>query len=563
MRLMWAVLALGLFVGVAAPMAFAADQPGSTHKNESWGFKVRYPNKWTVVNMSTKEQWICAKFIGTRELYGAKGEGWGETPEMWVIGFPHARKDQRGAKREKVTEELTVITIENPYKDYKDFVKREKDLTTEGGFFYSREENDTIDGLPVDLYEIKVEKMVENPRRILAYVFHCEDVDYAVQFKILEHHYDDWKGTIKTCLASLRPIERTKPMPGASTTGRKIVETESEKDMTPEQRKEKRMRDVESYLAAEKDNLPKDWTFTETKRFAVLSHADKKYTKLVLDHAENVYAYLEETFPDLGHEYVPRGIIRIFGSDDERRAFDQGTRSVWFDEVRQILVTKDNSGGLLWEFSSLSGEVCRQWLYYRNRSLSDSMPYWIRWGLENHVEAMRPSKSKGLVFARTADDILGMRKLIEENKAKPIRDIFLLDEREESADGSSVTFTFGSNQTGCVISWLLTKGDAKKLKGSLNRYLKAMVAAIEVEDAKWEEEEAKRRKEMDARIAKGEGGEDEAKKAAEDAWKEYRERLKAKEAAIRKAAFDAAFGTMDDKDWERADKAWRKYAVGK
>ncbi len=35
-------------------IASASDKPGKTTKNEIWGFKVRYPNKWTVLQMSTK-----------------------------------------------------------------------------------------------------------------------------------------------------------------------------------------------------------------------------------------------------------------------------------------------------------------------------------------------------------------------------------------------------------------------------------------------------------------------------------------------------------------------------
>ena len=55
--------------------------------------------------------------------------------------------------------------------------------------------------------------MVENPRRLVAYVFKCDDVDFAVQFKILEHHYDDWKNTIRTCLKS-EPTGRCRGVPG-------------------------------------------------------------------------------------------------------------------------------------------------------------------------------------------------------------------------------------------------------------------------------------------------------------------------------------------------------------
>ena len=552
--LLGALLACALLV-TSAP-ADAADKPGKTYKNDVWGFKVRYPNKWITVNMSSKEQWIAAKFLGRRELYGAKGEGWGETPEMWVIAFPHARKRQRGAKREKVTESLTLITIENPYKNYKDFVKREKRLTTEGGYYYSREDESEIGGLPVSIYEIKVEKMVDVPRRIVTYVYHCDDVDFAIQFSLPEHHYKDWKGTIHTCMKSFRQIERTKPFPTATTTGKNIVDTEKEEALTPEERKKRRKQAVDKFIKDEMDNLPKGWLHMSTKNFCAFSGGDKKFTKRILDHAQNVYNYLEKTFPGLGSDYVPKGLIRVFKTRAEETAFQEGTSSLWFGDDEQILITQD-TGGMLWEFSWLSSKVTRQWLYYKNRSLWNSMSPFLRWGLQDHMENMRPSKRKKLQYARDVGDILSMRKLINEGSARPIKDV-LLKEKKPNEQG----WTIGTGQTGSVMSWMLSDGNRGKLKGAITRYLTAMVRAIEVEDQKWEEEEAKKRKAWKEKVEKGEA-DDSDEPDPEDAWKDYQQRLQDKEDAIRQLSFDAAFGQITDKEWEKLDKKWRKYAIGK
>ncbi|MDF1701123.1 MAG: hypothetical protein P1V36_08195, partial [Planctomycetota bacterium] len=543
-----------------APALEAADKPGATHKNESWGFRVRFPDKWTVVNMSTKEQWICAKFLGKRELYGPKGEGWGETPEMWVVGFPTARQRERGAKREKIGKGVTLITVENPYKNFKDFVKREKGLTTEGGYYYTREEETKIGDVPVSIYEIKVEKMVETPRTLLAYVYHFEDVDFAVMFKIVHHHYKDWSGTIKSCLGSLRQIERSKPMPGTATTGKKIIDEEDESTLTPQERKQRRKQKVEAFIKAEKDNLPKDWQYLENENFAVFSHTDKKYAKRVLAHATNVFKYLEKTFPGLGDDYVPRAIIRIFGSSEEERAFGEGTTSLWFSNDDQILVSKDQGGGMLWELAWLSKRVTSLWLRYKNRMLSENMSPFIRWGLEGHMENMRPSKRKGLQFARDAGDILSARSLINEGKAQPIRELF---EKERESNEEGITFGFGQEDS--VMSWLLTDGNKGKVKKSVCAYLNALDDAIRLEEAKWEEAEAKRIAEWKERVEKGEidKDDDEKKPDPEDAWKEYSRSLEEKQAAIRKGAFEAAFGHLSDKDWVKLDKKWQKWAIGK
>ena len=110
-------------------------------------------------------------------------------------------------------------------------------------------------------------------------------------------------------------IERTQAMPGTTSTGENIIDVEREEEMTPHERKLRRMEAVERYLDKEIANLPKGWTHASGKHFCVISHADKKFTKRILDHAENVRAYLEKTFPGLGDDYVPRGIIRIFKDD--------------------------------------------------------------------------------------------------------------------------------------------------------------------------------------------------------------------------------------------------------
>jgi hypothetical protein len=548
---------LGLLVVVAvlAPSARAADRPGGYHQNDVWGFKVRYPHHWDVVHMSTKEQWICAKFLGHQELYGEKGAGWGETPEMWVIGFPRARQRQRGAKRTKVKEGLSLIKIENPYRDFKDFVKREKGLTTEGGYYYTREEETKVGGVDVSVYEIKVEKMVETPRAILTYVYHYDDVDFAVMFKILWYHYDDWKRTIETCLESFKQVPRTKPFPGAATTGKKIVDEPDEETLTPAQRREMRKQKMEKFIQDEKDNLPKDWEFMEGKHFALLSHVDHRFAKRVLNHAENVFAYLEDTFPGLGDGYVPRGIIRVFATSAEREAFGAGTRSLWFSDEDQILLSKDANSDLLWEFARLSRRVTSLWLHFKNRLLSDNMSPFIRWGLEGHMENMRPSKRKGLIYARDAGDIIQARQIISQGKAQPIRQL-LSEERQ--ADENGVTIGFGQEDS--VMSWLLTDGNRGKVRHSIAKYLKAMDEAIRAERAKWEKEEADRLEAWKKAAEKGEAGE---KPDPEKAWKQYEDRITAMRDAIRKQAFDAAFGDVSDKEWGRLDRKWQRWAIGK
>lgn len=567
-------------IGLAAGLVQAAEKAGGYHKNEAWGFKVRTPHKWNVIHMSSKEQWIALKAIGPRDLYGPKGEGWGMRPEMWVIAFPHARQDDRGAKREKIDENTWLISVENPYKDYPDFVKREKRLALGGaGFYFSVEEETERDGMQVDIFEIKAEKMTDTPIRMLCWVYHTKDVDYAIQFKLPANHFEDYESTMLTCVKSFKEIARTQAMPGASSTGSDFMDVEREKDMTPEQRKRKRIDEVERYIADEVANLPEDWLHMENDHFVVISHADKKFSKRILEHATHIRAYLEKEFPGLGDDYVPRGILRIFRDDAEESAFREGTRSIWFmDADSQVFVSGDKDWSQLWEFERVSRDVTRMWLYFKNKNLYGSMPYWLRNGLVGHMEKARPSKSRKLRFAPDASDVLSLVKLAKSDKAIEIKELFLngpTKKEEESGDPNTTIFSTDMDhvlQAESVFHYLMTKGDRGKFKGSVRRYLQELVTAIEEEDKKFEEEEAKRRKaEEEAWKKKVEenGGkppeesEEDEKKAEEEArerWKEHARRLEAKRQAIAKRCFDAAFGEVDDKGWRRLDRSWLKYA---
>ena len=96
MRYAWLALTLAVLLAPAT----AGDAAGAYFKNEAWGYKVRVPKGWRQAAMSADEEWIASKHIGKRELEAKKSKWWTrEEPEMWVIGFPHVRKDQKSVKR--------------------------------------------------------------------------------------------------------------------------------------------------------------------------------------------------------------------------------------------------------------------------------------------------------------------------------------------------------------------------------------------------------------------------------------------------------------------------------
>jgi hypothetical protein len=128
--------------------ASAGDPPGAVFTNEAWGYKIRVPRGWNHAAMSAREEWTVQKHLSPRELTPkTTPDGFHriERPEMWVIAFPLARQGDRGAKREENDDGSVLFRVKNPYKDYKDFVSRERWFVG-GGYYFSKEEERTEGG---------------------------------------------------------------------------------------------------------------------------------------------------------------------------------------------------------------------------------------------------------------------------------------------------------------------------------------------------------------------------------------------------------------------------------
>jgi hypothetical protein len=433
-------------------------------------------------------------------------------PEMWVIAFPHARQEQRGAVIDKSKEDEGLITwkVNNPYKDYKDFVKREQWFVG-GGYHFSKEETGESEGMKISMYEIKVEKMADAPMRIVTWVYHADDVDFAVQFKTLEDHWDGSAQAFTACLKSFRRIPRAAAMPGSAVTGENITEEVDEDKLTPEEKQEHRRQLVERTLTREIEALPKAWISIRSENYVALSKADEKFTREVLDYCEIVREYLDTTF-QIGSDYVPPGIIRIFTDDAEQNAFFQGTGNL-FEGAEQITMTKRHGEERTWAYEWLGQRLTSQWIQFRNTDLWANMPWWINTGLSRHMSFARP-KGKRVVFQPDPYDKDTLRELVKKGNAIPLKDL-LRGDGKFNEWGHSI-------QAGSVVSWLLTDGNKGKCKNAFVAYVQALVKAVAEEQKAFEErskataEKEKKRLEGLAERAGGDEGEDEDDEA-EDA----------------------------------------------
>ncbi|MHC4973548.1 MAG: hypothetical protein ACYTG3_14575 [Planctomycetota bacterium] len=543
----------------------AGDAAGAYFTNERWGYKVRVPKGWTRAAMSADEEWIASKHLGKRPLEARNSQYWTrETPEMWVIGFPHIRRGERKAKRVERAEGTELI-VSNPYTDYKDFIKRNRGFLSweGGGYYFSKEEETEIGGVKVTQYEIAMEKLVNTKRAVIAWVFHFDDIDFAIQFKILDDHFKGYKRGFYACLKSFKRAERTKALPGSATTGRKIVEEEDLDKLSPEERKRALQDQVKRKYQREIDALPKGWKSRESEHYLMLYNCEEKFARRTLAHAEAVRAHLDKLFGAVGDRFVPKAIIRIFNSDAERNAYHSSTRSIW-DVVREITVVQGAGWDKDWEYGRLNSSVFSVWLHYRNKNLAMNMPSWLSSGLHKYMDMLR-SKGKRIDFTNEDWNRDSMRLQIKKGAYVPLKEMITSEIWSAAEQKNPMGSWDRHQQAESVVYWLMTKGNRGKYKNLIKNYL--FYLTIVVQDVQLEFEEKLGKLEDEKKAAMKSAGvdpdseeedEEEFDPAAheEELVKLYKEKRK----EILEESFKRTFGKWSDKDWARFTKAWISHA---
>ncbi len=421
----------------------AREAPGGFFKNEAYGYKVRVPKEWRLAALPPDETLIASKHLGKRELEAAKSRRWArEAPEMWVIALSH-----KGG----------------PAASYRDFVQRQSDIVAWGqGYDFSREKETTVAGVKVTQYEISVAKAERGdtaPRRIVTWVYHFDDFDFAVQFKILDEHFSDYAASFRGCLKSFKRIPRTKALPGAiggQAPGGEQTEGE-QAELSPEEKRRAREQQIERRFRKEIDDLQDGWKHRRTGGYLVLYNADEKFVRGTITHADAVWAHLAKTF---GEATAEPAILRIFATEGEREAYAKGKNG---GEVAELLVVfghgyvKDN------EYERLNRDLFSRWCAARHSQLEGSLPRWVAWGMEKYMDMVR-TKGKRITFAN--DDWLRdeMRLKITKGDYVPLQQV---------VEGPA-----SDDQCKSVVYWLLTKGSRGKYRGLVKRYLDHLLEAL-------------------------------------------------------------------------------------
>jgi hypothetical protein len=361
-------------------------------------------------------------------------------------------------------------------------------------------------------------------------------------------------------MKSFREIPRTEPFPEVETPDVRIPTEGEEETRSIEEIDAERLQRITYRINREIKHLPKGWRVQKSKHFVCLTQQDKTHTRYVLNFAEELRKYLDEHFEDLGPAEVPPGLIRVFASAEDEQAYLQGTRGWWTGEVGEITMTYGRDASILGEFSHLARRLTDQYFHIKNENLRWGMPGWIRHGIWGHIAWARPSKRKKFVLAPSPWDTRELLLLMKEGSPLSLKTLM-------TADTSDYEGYAHVAQAKSVVYYLLSRGDRGKTKGAIATYLQSLEQIIREEDERFEKDEEQRWKAQQAtRGNDADKTEEELEAEEEERFRnrrerrdEYSERLKEKYAAIRQRAFEAAFGHLEERDWESLDKRWRTF----
>ncbi|MEM1448324.1 MAG: hypothetical protein AAGI22_04385 [Planctomycetota bacterium] len=532
--------------------------PKGVHRNTRFGFEFRVPKKWSNIAIKTDEEWLGAKYVSETEYSWTDpddGWTWQYAPELIVVAFPREVMEKGGKdveETEKDGEKVVKIKFTNPYKDYDDFLRR---TFKDGGFYKSAEEEDEIDGVKVTKRTYLAEKLARTgPKTIETWIYHTDDVDYAVQIVGLTKSWKKIQQRTKSVRSSFKLIEREGPIKHSGATGDQVTLTFLDlNEGTPEERKSRAIESEKTMHEKAIARLPDEgWTHKREKRVLLLSSADKRWSKRVLSHTNNLLDWLDDNYGYLNTgSYMRAPIIRCCKDRDERSAFaagvDSGGMGGWWFLDRELVTYKDDTGWIDgWAIDDLNTQLYRYWMSENNGALQTGMPSWIDSGLQELVSQMRMDSRKP-VFRVDAWEVERFREAANQGNLSSARDLFLMTTKEyHNYEGSGGNFWSRRSQAAMLINYLaspeMRKG--RGAKGLLEEYLKNMITVIDQIEKEREADLDEARKKL-----KDKDGEKEYRAARRKIFVEQ-------EKLLLERTFNLTFHDWDERDWKQFEKGF-------
>lgn len=543
-----AAVAAAAAVLLAAPAQARAEE----HKDEKLGYSVVLPKKWVKRPIATNQRWVVAKFESEREFEDQdKNTGFWSRHRPWmdVVVIPLNLKKNTGTA--SVDEKTGAVVVDEavPWTNLKEYLE-ETMQRTEGGFYFSKEEEAQVGGMKCLQYELTFDKLVDNPRRVWAWAYYTSDAIYGLVGESLIRFEEKLKPDLLAAFRSFRSFPRKGQLPTGETTGDDVVFRDSTlDDSTPEEQRNRRDEDFRRHLKKVKDSAGDGWIVRDSANFTAVSHADAKFTKEVLDHAEALRGWLDRNLGYLGTGYCGKLVLRVCADQDEYSALAQ--TGGWMSGRLEVLTYKDKEGWDENRMSSVNAGIWQAWMRDRNAELSWRMPMWISAGLSSLVGSAR-SKGGKVEFKAGLWDKERISVLEREGKLRKAADFFQMSSEELWRDFENHT------QSEFFLRFLVAGAAQKnpRWKGVFADYMKAMIVAVD-EDA------AKRRKarrealKSDGDPAQGSGepqSEEEEERMAKQrdlAWKDQ-------ERDFLLDLFRRVFGGWEQKDWDALTSSFWK-----
>lgn len=517
----------------------------AAHVDKKNGYQVKPPQGWGEIPLKVEEKWIIGKWQSDKKYEGKEAGIPPHVPLMRVILFEKANKENAtgGAKPVEVKQGDTIeVGLNAPYLDYKDYLKRN---FSDGGFFVSAEEEAKINDSPVTMIEVKVEKLAyTGKKRIMAWIFHAEYGDIAIEVDSLEDKFDKLKPLYIAAFRSFKVIPRDASLAGGEdvSNGSKIKITDG-KEETPEEMKKRRMDAQEKVFKKAVDTLPQGWTNKRTAHYLILNHAKPAYADKVAAHAEAVRDWLDKDFGDVGEGYVQNEIIRICKDSDEERAFRKSSGDAYSSENREAVVSADSDVGKEYEMKYLGQALLQQYFSDKNAMLYRGLPPWLESGLSQYV-GTAVLKGRALAFEPDQHEMERMREGRRANKFIPVKELFSVTAQDmwQGENGMYVSYECAS-----IVRYLYGPGAKQKKTGHIIRDYIAHLLDVIVEEDKKAKEDSKKASSGGAKTEEEE--EAEFKKRRSENWDK-------KQKDLLTNVFGQTFDGWSDADWTTLQKAW-------
>jgi hypothetical protein len=535
--------ARALLLGAVAVVAAA---PGSAraeaYSDPRLGYSFNSPPKWNQQATSSESGWLAAKFACNREYEwnDPKANFWTRhRPWLDVVVIPLSKEGRKGATVEKTETGDIKITRNVPWRDLKEYL--DETCKGIGGFHFSAESETTLNGLRVIQYEVTVDKLVQGERRVYGWAYYTDDAIYGLVAEILLKEEDKLKPVIHQSFASFKAFPRKGSLPG-TVTGEEILVKDPSKEKGVEKSEEdlKKERDdrFQREVAKAKQNLPQGWITLESKNFVAVSHADARYTKDVLNHAEAFRGWLVKNLDFVGGGHAGRVLIRICANSEEHSAFQQSRG--WFRDAPEVVTYQDKSGWSDWSMESLNRGIFDIWMRDKNEDLLYSAPRWFGHGLVDVLEGAR-SKGGSIDFKTDDWEAMEIKETRRAGKLVKAKDFFRMTGNELWGDQNGAW-----HQPRFFVRFLLLGAASRhpKYKAVFPDYIKNLIFLLD---------------EMDAKQPNA-GPEKEPQNEAEEAamQRERAQRWEKAEREVLDRLMEKTFEGWTDKDWENFNFLYEK-----